>query len=287
VRQLRDHGQLREDAVALRRAGKSVRQIKQILGPIGHRALHDALRGEPPPEWTRRPNAKDALRAKARELRLQGLDYEEIVAQLGVSKSSVSLWVRDLPRPPRVAPEQCAARTSERMRRYWATERPVRAASSTARRAAASAAAAASIGGLTDREILIAGAVAYRCEGAKNKPHRRVDRVTFANSDPELISFFLLFLDTAGIPRSDLAFQLQIHETADVESAKRFWRTLTGAQPAQFRKVSVKRHNPLTTRKNTGDSYHGCLRIDVMHSCELYRRIEGWASAATTVWALN
>jgi hypothetical protein len=92
-----ESAQLRERAIALRRAGKSVRQIKQILGPVGNRALHDALRGEPPPEWTRRPNAKDDLRARARELRRQGLDYEEIVGQLGVAKSSVSLWVRDLP----------------------------------------------------------------------------------------------------------------------------------------------------------------------------------------------
>jgi hypothetical protein len=287
MRQLRGSGQLREHAVALRRAGKSVRQIKQILGPIGNRTLHDALRGEPPPEWTRRPNAKDALRAKARELRMQGLDYDEIVARLGVSKSSVSLWVRDLPKPPRVTSERCATRTSERMRRYWATERPVRAARRAAASAAASAAAAASIGDLTDREILIAGAVAYWCEGTKNKPHRRVDRVTFANSDPELISFFLLFLDTAGIPSSDLAFQLQIHETADMESAERFWRTLTGARPEQFRKVYVKRHNPLTTRKNTGDRYHGCLRIYVKQSCELYRKTEGWAAAATSISALD
>jgi hypothetical protein len=286
VKQLRAHQQ-REQVVALRRAGKSVRQIKQILGPIGNGTLHDALRGEPPPEWTRRPNAKDDLRAKARELRLQGLDYQEIVEQLGVSKSSVSLWVRDLPRPPRVTPEQCAMRTSERMRRYWAAERPVRASRRAATSATASAAAAATVGALTDREILITGAVAYRCEGAKNKPHRRADRVTFANSDPALISFFLLFLDTAEVPRSELAFQLQIHETADLESAERFWRNLTGATPEQFRKVSVKRHNPDTTRKNTGDSYHGCLRIDVMRSCELYRRIEGWASAATTATALD
>lgn len=232
--------QLRVQAVALRRAGKSVRQIKQILGPIGNRALHEALQGEPPPDWTRRPNAKDDLRTKARDLRLQGLDYGEIVARLGVSKSSVSLWVRDLPRPPRVAPDECARRTAERMRRYWTAERQVRAA----QRAAASTAAAADIGDLTDREILIAGAVAYWCEGAKNKPHRRADRVTFANSDPELISFFLLFLDVAEIPRSDLAFQLQIHETADVASAERFWLALTGAQPEQFRKTSLKRHNP-------------------------------------------
>jgi hypothetical protein len=278
---LRQPDQLRVQAIALRRAGKSVRQIKRILGPIGNRALHEALRGEPPPEWTRRPNAKDDLRTKARYLRLQGLDYEEIVAQLGVSKSSVSLWVRDLPRPPRVAPDECARRTSERMRRYWTAERRVLAE----RRAAASAAAAADIGSLTDREILIAGAVAYWCEGAKNKPHRRADRVTFANSDPELISFFLVFLDVAGIPRSDLAFQLQIHETADVASAERFWLALTGARPEQFRKTSVKRHNPETTRRNTSDGYHGCLRVDVRRSCVLYRKIEGWASAVTGVAA--
>jgi DNA-binding CsgD family transcriptional regulator len=100
----RESAQLRERAIALRRAGKSVRQIKQLLGPVGNRKLHDALRGEPPPEWTRRPNAKDDLRAEARELRRQGLDYAEIVRRLGVSKSSVSLWVRDLPRPPRTPP---------------------------------------------------------------------------------------------------------------------------------------------------------------------------------------
>lgn len=271
----REPGRLREQAVALRRAGKSIRQIKQVLGPIGNGTLNDALKGEPPPEWTRRPKAKDDLRAKARELRAEGLDYQEIVTKLGVSKSSVSLWVRDLPRPPRVAPEECAKRTAERMRRHWAAEQPVRAA----RRAAASAAAAAGIGGLTDREILIAGAVAYWCEGGKNKPYRRTNRVIFMNSDPELISFFLLFLATVGVARSDLAFQLQIHETADVPSAERFWLSLTEARPEQFR-TSLKKPNPTTTRKNTGEDYHGCLRVAVKRSSQLYRQIEGWASAA-------
>lgn len=85
--------------VQLRREGRSRRQIKEILGPMSNSTLDDALRGEPPPEWTRRPNAKDALRARARKLREQGLDYEEIAAALGVAKSSVSLWVRDLARP--------------------------------------------------------------------------------------------------------------------------------------------------------------------------------------------
>ena len=98
--------QLREQAIALRRAGHSRREIKALLGITSNATLDRALRGEPPPEWTRRPNAKDEVRARARELRSQGLDYEEIVAALGVSKSSVSLWVRDMPRPPRLSYEE-------------------------------------------------------------------------------------------------------------------------------------------------------------------------------------
>src|ERR1700683_4581090 len=88
--------------------------------------LPDALRGEPPPEWTRRPNAQDGLRAKARELRGQGLSYDQIAAALGVSKSSVSLWVRDLPVPERLSYAECRKRSAEGARRYWAAERPVR-----------------------------------------------------------------------------------------------------------------------------------------------------------------
>jgi hypothetical protein len=41
----------------------------------------------------------------------------------------------------------------------------------------------------------------------------------------------------------------------------------------------LKRDKPQTLRKNTGDRYRGCLRIDVRRSGELYRKIEGWASA--------
>jgi hypothetical protein len=87
---------LREQAVALRRAGRSRREIKALLAITSNATLDKALRGEPPPEWTRRPNAKDEVRARARELREQGLDYEEIAGALGVSKSSVSLWGLEL-----------------------------------------------------------------------------------------------------------------------------------------------------------------------------------------------
>src|SRR5215470_18286618 len=213
----------REQAIALRRAGKSRREIKEILGITSNSTLDDLLAGEPPPEWTRRPNAKDDLRAKARQLREQGLAYNQIAAELGVSKSSVSLWVRDLPRPARLSYAECRQRAAEGARRYWETERRVREA----KREAVRASAAADIGSLTQRELLIAGAIAYWCEGSKSKPYNRQDRVMFVNSDPGLITFFLRFLDAAGIGRDRLIYRVQIHESADVAAAEPFWLGLT------------------------------------------------------------
>jgi hypothetical protein len=98
---------LREQAVALRRAGHSLRQTRDELKIYNNDILNQLVKGEPPPAWTKRPNAKDDLREKARELRLQGWTYDQIEAELGCSRSSVSLWVRDLPKPePRYTPEE-------------------------------------------------------------------------------------------------------------------------------------------------------------------------------------
>ena len=150
-----------------------------MLGIASNQTLCEALRGEPPPEWTRRPNAKDEVRARARELRGRGMDYEEIASRLGVSKSSVSLWVRDLPTPSRLTYEECRKRSVAGTRRYWEAERPARDAA----RSAIRDAAAAEIGQLSEREILLIGAIAYWCEGAKSKPYRRAEQVNFINSD--------------------------------------------------------------------------------------------------------
>jgi transcriptional regulator with XRE-family HTH domain len=269
-------GQLRERAIALRRAGHSRREIKALLSISSNQTLNEVLRGEPPPEWTRRPRAKDDLHAKARELRAQGRDYEEIAAALGVAKSTVSAWVHDMPWPDRLSYEECRKRSVEGSRLFWAAERSAREAA----REAVRAGAAAEIGSLSGREVLIAGAIAYWCEGSKSKPHKLRERVTFINSDPGLITFFLRFLNEAGIESTGLWFRVQIHETADVAAAEKFWLGVTGADPAQFQRATLKRHNPRTVRKNVGASYHGCLVVNVRQGADLYRRIEGWVREA-------
>jgi transcriptional regulator with XRE-family HTH domain len=267
--------ELRCQAIALRREGKSRRQIKEILRIGSNQTLNEALRGERPLMSTWRPNAKDDLRAKARELRGQGLAYKEIAAELGVSKSSVSLWVRDLPRPERLSYEECAKRQAAAVDAYWSHERKRRLAA----REAVRAGAEHTIGPLTEREILIAGAIAYWCEGTKSKPYRRSGRVIFINSDPRLVTFYLRFLKLAGVRQDQISYRLSIHENADLAAAKNFWLEVTQADPSQFHRPNLKRHNPKTTRLNTGLDYHGCLRIEVLRCGQLYTRIEGWCAA--------
>jgi hypothetical protein len=49
MRTLQELDHLRDQAVLLRRQGKSLRQIKEVLGPMSNATLNDALKGQPPP----------------------------------------------------------------------------------------------------------------------------------------------------------------------------------------------------------------------------------------------
>ncbi|WP_344605441.1 hypothetical protein [Streptomyces glaucus] len=259
---------LRERAVALRRAGLSLRRIRDELKIHNNDLLHRLVKGEPPPEWTKRPRAKDDLRERARELRLQGWTYDRIQAELGCSKSSISLWVRDLPKPEhRRSPAEAAAIA----RRGWEARLRIR----DEERQRTKDAAKQAVGRLSHRELFLVGVGLYWAEGGKDKPYDRRENVTFVNSDPSMIQVFLAWLDLLEVERERLRFTVMIHETADVAAAERYWAGIVGADRSAFNKTILKKHNPKTVRKNVGDSYRGCLVIKVLQSADLYRRIEG------------
>jgi transcriptional regulator with XRE-family HTH domain len=85
---------IKERARELRRQGMSVKQIGAELGLHSTHNVKDRVRGVPPPAWTRRPPAKDAERARARELRSQGLTYDEIASELNVQELDLALDTR-------------------------------------------------------------------------------------------------------------------------------------------------------------------------------------------------
>ena len=116
-------------------------------------------------------------------MRLEGASLGEIAAATGCAKSTISLWVRDVP----LREEQLVAladRNRDRARKVghlaWSRQNRDRrtAAQADGRRRA------------QDREPLhLAGCMLYRAEGAKNR-----NTVTFTNSDVDMMVFFLEFL---------------------------------------------------------------------------------------------
>jgi len=249
--------------------GLSLRQIRDRIGPVSKHRLRRWLESTPRPAWTARPNAKDDLRARARVLRLGGARYSEIVDALGVSQSSVSHWVRDIP-----SSVLGAATWSERGRDRRAAAVELRQAHAAHARSRSRSELAATLGALSAREVMLLGAIAYWCEGAKAKPWRRSQQVRFTNSDPGLLRLFLRFVEETEVPHGPVYFRLHIHESADAGRARAFWRAKLGATDEQFVGTEIKRAKPTTNRRNTADDYHGCILLGVRRSADLYRHLE-------------
>jgi hypothetical protein len=258
----------------LRRQGKTYDEIRAVVGWVRDEDLRDWMKGIPRPLGTFRAKAKGELREKCRQLRIEGRTYDDIAELTGASKSSLSLWLRDLPREFPGSKEHRQAR----LEATCARKREDR----TAVRAAKIASAARAVGPLADRELFLVGLALYWAEGTKSKPWAIRDRVTFVNSDPCVIAVFMRWLALVGVGLDQCRFRVAIHESADVPGAEKYWADFVGFDVATIYRSTIKRHQPKTTRYNTGESYRGCLVVNVVRSAELYRSVEGWWRAVAS-----
>ena len=121
------------------------------------------------------------------------------------------------------------------------------------------------------------GAALYWAEGSKQKEHHVATAVIFSNSDPQMILFFYNWLvKICKIEPQDIYFELYIHENAEVEVNKVFWAKILNLSTEAFSRVRLKKNKGRNFRKNTGNDYHGVLRIVVRRSANMNRKIMGW-----------
>lgn len=157
-------------------------------------------------------------RERARELRAEAWTLQQIAAELGVAKASVSVWVRDVDFVPR-------PRQTSRRRQPNALQQ---------RKAAeiedGQAWGRVQIGALSDRDLLIAGAALYAGEGAK-----RDGEVKFTNTDPRQVRLFCIWLRRFfDIDESRVRVCLYLHDGLDIEGATRHWSAVADVPPSQF-----------------------------------------------------
>ena len=203
-------------------------------------------------------------------MRAAGAPYPDIAAELGVSKSSVSLWVRDIVVPEEL--RQPPRDLGEISRAYWTAESLRRALE----RDRTKRNATLEIGLLNPRELLLVGVALYWAEGSKDKPYDRRERVVLTNSDDRVIRVFLRWLRQLEVPDEHIRYRLSIHESASVADALEYWARVVEVDAIQFDRPTLKTHKPRTARLNVGEHYHGCLVVSVLQSAHLYQQIEGW-----------
>ena len=263
-----------EEARRLRADSRmSLAQLREHFG-VSRDTMAAWLWDEPTPEWTRRPRAKDEVRAQAITMRQGGATVPEIALALGVSKSTAYLWVKHLPLDE--TSERAQQRRSEHSRRVSETRWEPLRRKRDADRAAVNEAEAAWVGGCPTERSGCSGRWPTGARVRRPSPGSRTgagspsSTVIRCSSACSCGSWSRL-----GEDRQALKYRVSIHESADAEAAGRWWAEAVGVPFEIFRRPTLKTHNPSTVRHNVGDPYRGCLVVDVPDSRSLYWRIEG------------
>jgi hypothetical protein len=162
---------------------------------------------------------KVELQLKARALGEEGRTLLDIAQTLGVAKSSVSLWVRDLNievRRRRPGVRRSNALHTAKLEQIAECDRL----------------GIERIGALGEDAFLAAGVALYAGEGSK-----RDGKVTFPNTDARMIMFFCAWLRRFfDVDESRLRVRIYLHQGLDLDAALAYWSVITGVPLTQFNK---------------------------------------------------
>lgn len=204
---------------------------------------------------------------KARFLRKKGYAYNDIKKELGVSKSSVSLWCRDV-----VLTEEHRRALFIRSRKMIGQK--LGALANKVKRekeiAIVRKKAKEEIKKINKEELQIAGTMLYWAEGTKTK------NTAVSNSNPMVIKFMVdWFKNVFNIAPESIKAHLHIHYGNDEQKIKKYWANLTGIPLSNFGKSFVK---PKGTGHRTNILPNGVIKIRVSGTGteDLRHRILAW-----------
>lgn len=201
----------------------------------------------------------------ARGLRKKGWSINKIKQELNVSKSSVSIWVRNI---------ELTGRQKQRLfkKRRIATERAreTRLKREKAKRQVIIDKAKYEISALSKRELKLAGIALYWAEGSKTKR----SLVQIANGDERVIKFIMRFYrEVCKVPEKKFRGRIYIHPHLNTKRAENYWSAISNIPLNQFYKTYRK---PNKSSQNKKDSLpYGTFTITICNT-ELFLKIKGW-----------
>ncbi|MDQ2686924.1 MAG: helix-turn-helix transcriptional regulator [Armatimonadota bacterium] len=218
---------------------------------------------------------------EARRLRCeQGLALNEIAALLQVSKSSVSLWVRDV-----VLSDEHLARLNARNPLY---NRQLHSGHVNRERSRNRRLQYQEAGRRQAREgnlLHMAGCMLYWAEGTKQR-----NVLVFTNSDPDMVAFFLNFLRRCySVADEEVTVTINCfddcHSVKDIEE---FWLQTLNVPGTCLRKATVNVHSCYSQKKRCGKLVYGTCRLAVCRTAivqSIYGAIQEYGGFTIDKWA--
>lgn len=204
------------------------------------------------------------VREKARELRVERrLSIIEIAERLGLPKTTIFYWVRDIPlqRPRRESPSAGAG----------AMQRKCRLLREAAYREGRESFDVLSAADPTFRDFVCM----YIGEGYK----RNRNRVAIGNSDPRVLVLATRWLRV--LSGKDLRFSIQFHEDQDLRRLSEFWASTLGIEPREIRMQRKSNSGQLGGRH--WRSRYGVLTVTTCDTL-LRARLQAWMDCVQNEW---
>jgi hypothetical protein len=208
------------------------------------------------------------LRGKAEDLRKQGLTYKEILQQIPVAKSSLSLWLKDFPLT------KSEKHLLKKRKDSNISRGRIRSAASNKQNKIVKDKLLLEEARLIfekykDDTLFHTGIALYWAEGAK-----RNSMFHFMNSDQVMIEVLLRWLERfTEYKRSDLGFRLYIHQPFIRDNWEAWWQKRLKVDKYQFKKTIIK---PSGIGVKKRPNYRGCIRVEVPRSTQLLTKMKFW-----------
>ena len=200
-------------------------------------------------------------------LRKQGWSMNEISGKIGVSKSSVSLWVRNVHLTDNQRKELSQkGLTKDSIEK----RRTTRLSRENARRQIIIDNAKKEIFNLSDQELKLIGIALYWGEGGKANR----GSVQLSNGDPRIIQLMMKFFKkVCKVPKEKFRGHIHIHPHLNIKESEHYWSSISGIPLSQFYKTYSKPNKSSQSKKNSLP--FGTFDIYV-HNTELFLKIKGW-----------
>jgi hypothetical protein len=207
---------------------------------------------------------------KAKRMRKEGTSLNEISSVLGVKKTTVSYWCRDIglnESAIRRIKSKGKEKSVQGLLRYSEIKRKERIERDVIQKKGGGD----MVGSFSDRDLLMVGLGLYWGEGYKE------GELGFTNSNPKLIKFYLTWLRIFDISKQDLIFRLTINEVFKPIQSKieSFWLDFLNVDKNQFSKTTIIKTKLKKAFLRENHTYNGILRVKVRRGSALKNKILG------------